>query len=771
MANARVSCEASGALWSVETLAADGTPTCICGTVAEIHEGGRGRATTYTVTLTSKVGSPPRGKLTTPQRSNRRLAPRSRSRSTRRHHESDGDLRDRLAQLEAELLAERAARQAIVADHQAAEGRWAQRHSQTVRDHEREMRAAHALAGKRSVMQQTRSQDDAQAMKAAIRELQQLKRKVKQMESERAAERVAVCVHPTADRTDPVHQELDPLPYPEQNSVWLHYKHTQVEPKRYRVVGVAKHTETDAALVMYHSLDGDRQLWARPLRMWQENVVVAQPWPDGPKRRRPRFVLQPDRHKNTPASLVATQSTNSDSGAGVGSCRYVALVQVLLRQDADLSSAKVGTLGQGEEIEALDTIEVDGAVRVHCSRGWASVFTRKGKQLLKPLDHSKRGPATSLGVGAVGSHQQQNSVVVAQLASLANHIDGLLDTGQDRSQQQERAFSVTYTDVASDTHRVENNIPRSIFQRGKAPSSMSNTSSARGFLYDDTPEPEPKSESVSESESESDEDDHVEQQNAEQAQQQRQGQRRPSMVQSLLGGHNDSDAASASMAPLMLASDGDADENDQDDTRRTQQDSQSYSRQGIGAAADSRAEGDELSTDVAAARSTDEWDLILGPSVPSPQLDVDGSAVRSRSASASVSGPEPKSEAEIVPEPKLRSGPDPAPEPEPKSESVSESVSVSESDEDDHVEQQNAEQAQQQWQGQRRPSMVQSLLGGHNDSDAASASMAQSVLARAGDDNEQPQNSNKSANNTTHEEGKNDEDEDPFEMLRKLLPD
>ena len=213
------------------------------------------------------------------------------------------------------------------------------------------------------------------------------------------------------------------------------------------------------------------------------------------------------------------------------------------------------------------------------------------------------------------------------------------------------------------------------------------------------------------------------------------------MVQSLLGGHNDSDE-SASIAPLLLASDNDTDEDDKADTHHTQQqESQPYPGRRV-EGVDSRQEGGELSTEAAAVRSPDEWDLMLGPSGPSPQLDGDGSA--------------------------LRSGPEPEPEPAP------DSGSESESDEDDLVEQQHAEQAQQQRQGHRRPSMVQSLLGGHNDSDE-SEGVAPSFLALADesddDNDEQRQDSTQSADNRTDEKGEHDEDEDPFEMLRKLLPD
>ena len=40
----------------------------------------------------------------------------------------------------------------------------------------------------------------------------------------------------------------------------------------YRVIGVANHSETLEKLVIYKSLEND-SLWARPLVMWNEEVV------------------------------------------------------------------------------------------------------------------------------------------------------------------------------------------------------------------------------------------------------------------------------------------------------------------------------------------------------------------------------------------------------------------------------------------------------------------------------------------------------------------
>jgi len=51
---------------------------------------------------------------------------------------------------------------------------------------------------------------------------------------------------------------------------------------RYTVIGVARHSETHEALVVYRPLQGEGALWVRPFGMFTEDVVV-----DGV--RQPRF--------------------------------------------------------------------------------------------------------------------------------------------------------------------------------------------------------------------------------------------------------------------------------------------------------------------------------------------------------------------------------------------------------------------------------------------------------------------------------------------------
>ena len=59
---------------------------------------------------------------------------------------------------------------------------------------------------------------------------------------------------------------------------YRHYK-----GNAYEVIGIARHSETDEALVVYRTLYGDGSLWVRPLEIFIEDVVV-----DG--RTVPRFM-------------------------------------------------------------------------------------------------------------------------------------------------------------------------------------------------------------------------------------------------------------------------------------------------------------------------------------------------------------------------------------------------------------------------------------------------------------------------------------------------
>lgn len=71
--------------------------------------------------------------------------------------------------------------------------------------------------------------------------------------------------------------DLPPLPSEPKPGLYRHYKGND-----YRVLGLARHSETLAPLVVYQALYGERGLWVRPAAMFVEGVAVA-------GRRVPRF--------------------------------------------------------------------------------------------------------------------------------------------------------------------------------------------------------------------------------------------------------------------------------------------------------------------------------------------------------------------------------------------------------------------------------------------------------------------------------------------------
>lgn len=48
------------------------------------------------------------------------------------------------------------------------------------------------------------------------------------------------------------------------------YRH--FKGKEYRVLFLAKHSETLEPMVVYQALYGERGIWVRPLAMWEETV-------------------------------------------------------------------------------------------------------------------------------------------------------------------------------------------------------------------------------------------------------------------------------------------------------------------------------------------------------------------------------------------------------------------------------------------------------------------------------------------------------------------
>ena len=70
---------------------------------------------------------------------------------------------------------------------------------------------------------------------------------------------------------------LSPLPLEPRPGRYRHYKGNE-----YRVLGLARHSETLEVLVVYDALYGERGRWVRPAAMFSETIEQA-------GRRVPRF--------------------------------------------------------------------------------------------------------------------------------------------------------------------------------------------------------------------------------------------------------------------------------------------------------------------------------------------------------------------------------------------------------------------------------------------------------------------------------------------------
>lgn len=53
------------------------------------------------------------------------------------------------------------------------------------------------------------------------------------------------------------------------NGIYKHYK-----GNKYKVLGIAKHSETLEEMVVYQALYGEMGIWVRPLYMWSEEVLA-----------------------------------------------------------------------------------------------------------------------------------------------------------------------------------------------------------------------------------------------------------------------------------------------------------------------------------------------------------------------------------------------------------------------------------------------------------------------------------------------------------------
>lgn len=71
--------------------------------------------------------------------------------------------------------------------------------------------------------------------------------------------------------------DLPPLPNEPKPGLYRHYKGGE-----YRVLGLARHSETLEPVAVYRALYGEGGLWVRPAAMWVETIEIG-------GRRVPRF--------------------------------------------------------------------------------------------------------------------------------------------------------------------------------------------------------------------------------------------------------------------------------------------------------------------------------------------------------------------------------------------------------------------------------------------------------------------------------------------------
>ena len=84
---------------------------------------------------------------------------------------------------------------------------------------------------------------------------------------------------------------------------------------------------------------------------------------------------------------VPESSDEDEGGAGGVRTVFVALHKTIVRAGSEMDSTLVGKLRAGEEIECLaKSVNTKGVVRVQFERGWVSMFSSSGEQLLEKIN-------------------------------------------------------------------------------------------------------------------------------------------------------------------------------------------------------------------------------------------------------------------------------------------------------------------------------------------------------------------------------------------------
>lgn len=69
-------------------------------------------------------------------------------------------------------------------------------------------------------------------------------------------------------------QETLPCLSPEAKAIIAGEIYEHYKGLRYKVLGVARHSETLEELIVYQALYGEYEMWVRPLNMFLEHIIV-----------------------------------------------------------------------------------------------------------------------------------------------------------------------------------------------------------------------------------------------------------------------------------------------------------------------------------------------------------------------------------------------------------------------------------------------------------------------------------------------------------------
>ena len=110
-----------------------------------------------------------------------------------------------------------------------------------------------------------------------------------------------------------------------------------------------------------------------------------------------------------------------DSGAGK---TYRALVKGVIREDFDKTSNKLGDLGAGEVITALETrFNDDGQLRVQFEQGWVSMTSGSGKELLEEVSAEEVDAAATVDDATDAAEPEPDAEVAAEHSETGRSVE------------------------------------------------------------------------------------------------------------------------------------------------------------------------------------------------------------------------------------------------------------------------------------------------------------------------------------------------------------